>query len=310
MIRVPKGLTNVLNLMLRFERLALCFVMTLSIVGLSGCAMRPYFMDKAADILALQGLASEDDTQLAREASAFYLKLSESILKETPQNSKLAESVAAGFTQYAYAFVAFDAEKLEPQDAKAAHNIRERAARLYLRAHQHAMRALEISLPGFKQALERNDLQILSKFEQEHVGLAFWASASWGGFISLSKDDSDILADLPLAFNLASLAWKKNPNFKRGGLTSLMGTFEASRPGGSISLAETYFNQAIAQSNGESAGPWVAKAENIALKKQDLPAFTEYLKKAIQISNIHRNLENEVMRERARWLLDMSDDLF
>ena len=89
-----------------------------------------------------------------------------------------------------------------------------------------------------------------------------------------------------------------------------MGTFEASRPGGSLSLAETYFNQAIAQSNGESAGPWVAKAENIALKKQDLPAFTEYLNKAIQIAHIHRNLENQVMRERATWLLAIKDDLF
>jgi predicted anti-sigma-YlaC factor YlaD len=310
MIRVAKELTDALNLMLRFQRLALCFVLTLLIEGLSGCTVGPYFMNRAADALASQGLSNEDDTQLAREASAFYLKLSESILRETPQNSKLAESVAAGFTQYAYAFVAFDAEKLEPQDAKASQKIRERAARLYLRAHQHAMRALEISLPGFKQALERNDLQILSKFEEQHVGLAYWAAASWGGFISLSKDDSDILADLPLAVNLASLAWKKNPNFKRGGLTSLMGTFEASRPGGSISLAETYFNQAITQSNGESASPWVAKAENIALKKQDSLSFTEYLKTAIEISHIHRNLENQVMRERARWLLDMSDDLF
>jgi len=235
--------------MFRFQSFAYYCVMLLTIQALTGCAVKPLVMDKVADALSMQGQSNEDDILLARDASAFYLKLSESVLRETPRNLKLAESVAAGFTQYAYAFVAFDAEKLESQDAKAAHNIRERAARLYLRAHQHAMRALEISLPGFKQALERNDLQILSKFEQEHVGLAFWASASWGGFISLSKDDSDILADLPLAFNLASLAWKKNPNFKRGGLTSLMGTFEASRPGGSISLAETYFNQAIAQSN-------------------------------------------------------------
>ena len=56
-------------------------------------------------------MSSEDDLQLAREASAFYLKFSESVLKETPGHLKLAESVSAGFTQYAYAFVAFDAEK-------------------------------------------------------------------------------------------------------------------------------------------------------------------------------------------------------
>ena len=118
------------------------------------------------------------------------------------------------------------------------------------------------------------------------------------------------MADLPLAVNLAALAWKKDPDFNRGGLTSLMGTFEASRPGGSMALAEKYFDQAIAQSKGESAGPWVAKAESIALKKQDQKIFTQWLNQAIQIAQSHRNLENEVMRERATWLLEMADDLF
>jgi predicted anti-sigma-YlaC factor YlaD len=294
----------------RFQRFAYCCVLLLSIQALVGCAVRPFVVDKAADALASQGQSDEDDILLAREASAFYLKLSESVLKETPGNLKLAESVASGFTQYAYAFVAFDAEKLEPQDAKAAQRMRERAVRLYWRANQHAMRALEISLPGFKQALVKNDPQLLARLRQDQVGLVYWAAASWGGFISLSKDDPDKVADLPLAVNLATLAWKKNPDFNRGGLTSLMGTFEASRPGGSMALAEKYFDQAIAQSNGENAGPWVAKAESIALKKQDQKVFIQWLNEALRIAKIHRNLENEVMRERAIWLIETADDLF
>jgi Tfp pilus tip-associated adhesin PilY1 len=172
------------------------------------------------------------------------------------------------------------------------------------------MRALENALPGFKQALIQNDSQLLARLRQDQVGLAYWAAASWGGFISLSKDDPDKVADLPLAVSLTALAWNKNPDFNRGALTSLMGTFEASRPGGSLTLAEKYFDQAIAQSKGESAGPWVAKAESIALKKQDPKVFTQCLNEALQIAKRHRNLENEVMRERATWLLDMTDDLF
>ena len=293
-----------------FQRLTYYCVVLFSIQALAGCAVKPFVLDKAADALAIQGQSDEDDILLAREASAFYLKLSESVLKETPANLKLAESVAAGFTQYAYAFVAFDAEKLESQDAKASQRIRERAARLYLRANQHAMRALEKTTPGFKQALIQNDPQLLTRLRQDQVGVAYWAAASWGGFISLSKDDPDKVADLPLAINLATLAWKKNSDYGNGGLTSLMGTFEASRPGGSLPLAEKYFDQAIAQSKGKSAGPWVAKAESIALKKQDRQAFTQWLNAAIQVSQVHRNLENEVMRERANWLLETVDDLF
>ena len=296
--------------MFRFQRFAYYCVMLLAIQALTGCAVKPLVMDKVADALSMQGQSNEDDIYLVRNASAFYLKLSESVLRETPRNLKLAESVAAGFTQYAYAFVAFDAEKLESQDAKAAQRIRERAAHLYWRANQHAMRALEVSIPGFKQALIQNDLQVLKQLKQEHVGLAYWAAASWGGFISLSKDDPDKVADLPLAVNLARLAWEKNPNFDHGNLTSLMGTFEAARPGGSLLVAEKYFDQAIAQSKGESASPWVAKAESIALKKQDPKIFTQWLGEAIQIAKAYRNLENELMRERAVWLLEMSEDLF
>ena len=84
----------------RFQRFAYCCVLLLSIQALVGCAVRPFVVDKAADALASQGQSDEDDILLAREASAFYLKLSESVLKETPGNLKLAESVAAGFTQY------------------------------------------------------------------------------------------------------------------------------------------------------------------------------------------------------------------
>ena len=65
-----------------------------------------------ADALAAQSQADEDDLHLARDAAPFYLKLSESLLQQTPGHFALAESVAGGFTQYAYAFVAFEADRI------------------------------------------------------------------------------------------------------------------------------------------------------------------------------------------------------
>ena len=124
---------------------------------LSGCAVRPFVVNQTADALSGQGMSDEDDLQLAREASAFYLKASESVLRETPGHLKLAQAVSAGYTQYAYAFVAFDADKIDAKDPAAAAQMRERAARLYARAHRHAMTALERNQPGFAQALAQND---------------------------------------------------------------------------------------------------------------------------------------------------------
>ena len=98
-------------------------------------------MQGVGDELASQGQAIEEDLELAREASAFYLKFSESVLHQSPDNLKLAVAVASGFTEYAFAFVAFEADKNESKDIKTAQKLRVRAARLYLRAHRHAMAA-------------------------------------------------------------------------------------------------------------------------------------------------------------------------
>lgn len=279
-------------------------------LSLAACTPRQLIVQGMADELATQGQAQEEDLQLARDAGAFYLKLSESILRETPDHLRLAEAVAGGFTQYSYAFVAFEADRLEARDVKAAQKLRERAARLYLRAHRHAMAALELQLPGFAQALASADAARWPRLRAEHVGLAYWAAASWGGYIALSKDDPDIVADLPLAVRLATLAWRLSPDHADGALASLMGSFEAARPGGSMQLALTYFDQAIAVSGGRNAGALLAKAEGWALPAHDRPAFEALLRQALSASAARRDLPNGVIRERALWLLEATDDLF
>lgn len=289
-----------------FRLLGVCVL----VWGLAGCSPRHLIIQSVANELARQGGAAEDDLGLAREASSFYLKLSEGLLRETPDNLALAEAVAAGFTQYAFAFVAFEAERLAPQDARAAQVLNERARRLYLRAHRHAMAALEQQQPGFLKALSQPDASRWPTLQPSQVGVAYWAAASWGASISLSKDMPEVVADLPVAFRLAQLAWRVSPMHANGDLSSLMGSFEAARPGGSPRQARDYFDAAIAAGAGKSAGPFVAKAESIALTAGDRPDFEALLKQALQVSAEHRNLPNEVMRERAQWLLATADDLF
>jgi predicted anti-sigma-YlaC factor YlaD len=263
-----------------------------------------------ANALAEQGQTAEEDLVLAREASAFYLKLSESLLREVPDNAQLSEAVATGFTQYAYAFVAFEAERLDARDAKAAQALRERAARLYARAQRHAMAALETAQPGFRRALESRRASDWPQLNDTQIGLAYWGAASWGGLISLSKDQPDTVADLPLAVRLAQLAYDKQPTYGQGALAGLMASFEAARPGGSSAVALQYFDQAIALGGQQNAGPLAAKAEGVALPAGERAAFDALLRQALAISAAHPGLQNAVVRERALWLLATADDLF
>jgi len=266
-----------------------------------------------ADELAAQGQSSENDLDLAREASAFYLKLSESVLRSDPGHRALAEAVAGGFTQYAYAFVAFEADRIEAEDARAAERLRRRAAQLYRRAHRHAMAALEKETPGFAHALSSPQVADRPKLSPAQVGLAYWAAASWGGWISLSKDDPDVVADLPQAVRLAQLAWQADPAWGKGALTGLLATFEAGRPGGSRPQALAWFDQAIAQGGDRNAGALVGKAEAYAQSAADRALFESLLKQAVAIKDAPDSpqaLQNEVMRRRAAWLLEQAPDLF
>ncbi|MDP2805036.1 MAG: TRAP transporter TatT component family protein [Gallionellaceae bacterium] len=295
---------------MRFRGASKFFVIVVISTLLCACTPRYLIVQGVANELASQDQATEEDLELVRESSAFYLKFSESVLLKTSGNLKLAEAVAAGFTQYAYAFVSFEAERIEAKDVKASHKLRGRAARLYLRAHRHAMTALEQHQPGFLKALSSSNSANWPRLDNSEVGVAYWAAASWGGYISLSKDDPDAVADLPLAIRLARLAWEKMPYYGDGALASLMGNFEMARPGGSNQQAVAFFDQAIASSAGKNAGVFVAKAESIALPAGDRVAFEALLLQALAVSKERKNLPNEVMRERALWLLETADNLF
>lgn len=274
---------------------------------LAGCSPKLLLVQSAADVLSAQGAAEEDDLVLARESSAFYLKLSESVLRQSPGHLALAERVAGGFTQYAYAFVAFEADKLEASDSRTAQRLRERAARLYRRAQGHALAALQLRNPGLVRALAG---PAVARLPAEQVGVAYWAAASWGAAISLSKDDPEAVADLPLAVALATRAYAVAPDHADGALASLMGSFEAARPGGSAAQAAAYFDRAQAAGAGRNAGVFVARAEALALPAGDRPAFEALLRQALAASNAKRDLGNQVMAERAQWLLATGDDLF
>ncbi|KQP45653.1 TRAP transporter TatT component family protein [Pseudorhodoferax sp. Leaf274] len=284
--------------------LASVFASVLCLALLAACSPSRLVLNRAADALAAPSTTQEDDLQLVREASAFQLKLSEALLQQVPGHAALAEAVASGFTQYAYAFVAFDADRLESRDAAAAQRLRQRAAKLYARAQRHALAALEQRQPGFLRQLSSD----APRLDADHVGLAYWAAAAWGARIALSTDQPDVVADLPLAARLARLAFGVAPGHGAGALASLVAHFEAARPGGSQAEAARLFDAAERYGAGRNAGVFVARAE--ALAGDDRAQFERLLRQALQVAAAHPDLGNQAMGERAQWLLDTIDDRY
>jgi len=294
----------------------LSFVLALMLA--SGCSLKQVAVNKVGDALAGSGttFSSDDDPELIRAAVPFSLKLMESLLAESPRHQGLLFATASGFTQYSYAFVQQDADEMEDKDLAAATDLRNRARRLYLRARNYGLRGLEVRHSGFEKALRQEPRKAVKLASTKDVSLLYWTAASWGAAISVSKNDPDLIADLPQVEALIDRAFELDPDFDHGAIQSLLITFEMSRQGAvgePVERARRHFERAVQLSDGQLAGPFVSYAESVCVQQQDAKQFESLLNRAIAINPDTRpewRLANLIMQRRAKWLLSRTDQLF
>jgi predicted anti-sigma-YlaC factor YlaD len=199
----------------------------------SGCSIHRYALNKASNAVAQSGTAyaSDDDPDLVKAAAPFGLKLTESLLAENPRHLGLLTSATSGFTQYAYAFVQEEADEVEPHDFAAAEAMRVRARHLYLRAQGYGMRGLEVKHPGFGKALLANPKAAVRSATKPDVPLLYWTAAAWASAISLSKDNPELVGQIPAMEALMDRALELDESFDHGAIHTFMITYEMSRSG-------------------------------------------------------------------------------
>ena len=286
-------------------------------IFLCGCSIERLATRKVADALSGSGtvFAADDDPELVRDAAPFSLKLMETILASTPDHERLLLSLASGFAQYGYAFVQQDAERIEELDYDASVKKQQRARKLYRRARDYGMRALEGRYPGWKEALLRDPEGTVRRTKVKDVPLLYWSSAAWGALISLSKDDPETIADLPQVAAMADRVMELDADWDHGAIHAFMVTFEFSRADPSEDPKETakkHFDRAVELTEGKHAGPFMAWVEAVSIQDQNGKEFEKLLNRVLAIDVDARpewKLVNTIMQERAEWLLARKDDL-
>jgi predicted anti-sigma-YlaC factor YlaD len=290
----------------------------LTLALLPSCSIKRYAVNRLGDALAGSGSAfsSDDDPELIKAAAPFSLKLMESLLEESPKHQALLLASSRGFTQYAYAFVQEDADQLEDKDVAAAEDLRTRARHLYIRARNYGLRGLEARHAGFERSLRSDAKHAVAAATKKDVALLYWTGVSWAAAVSLSKDNPDLIGDLPLVEAMLDRALALDEAFDSGALHTFLITYEMSRANGvgdPAARSRQHFERAVALSGGNQAGPYVAFAESVCVQKQDFKEFEALLKKALAV-NVDAQPEwrmvNLVMQRRAKWLLGRADELF
>ena len=303
------------SMMLEGKRLIpICLLMALI---LSSCSLKRYAVNRMGDAMAGSGttFASDDNPELIRTATPFSLKLIESLLAESPEHRGMLLAAARGFTQYSFAYTEQDADEIENDDLNRAMELRRYARRLYIRARDYGLRGIETSHKDIREELYRDPESAVQELDKGDVPLIYWTAASWGKAISLSKDDPDLIADLPQMESLIYRALELDEAYDHGAIHAFLIALESSRTGRSPEEQKKvshHFQRAVELSRGDLAAPFVSMAENVSVATQDRKEFTDLLNRALAIDADaipEWRLSNLIMQRRAAWLLSRIDDL-
>ena len=293
-------------------------VCLLAASGLGGCSIKGMALNAVADALSQNGdtFSADEDADLVRDAIPFGLKTYESVLAGVPEHRGLLLATASGFTQYAYAFVVLEADRLEEDDRKRARELRLRARKLFLRGRDYALRGLDVDHPGFSKQLREDPARALAETTAEDAGLLYWCGVSWAAAVMTGKDDMDLVADLPLAGLLVDRVLALDERFGAGAAHEFMISYDGSRPeamGGSPVRAREHYRKAVEFSEGKRASVHLALAESVCTREQNMVEFRSLLAaaKAVDPDAVpSQRLVNVLARRRADFLESKLSDLF
>ncbi len=291
-------------------------LITILALACASCSIKSFAIDSFASSLS-EGpdvFATEDDPQLVRDALPFALKAVEALLGSAPKNPNLLLTACRGYTQYSYAFVQLDAERLEYENYEESQQQKERALKLYLRARDYGLRGLELKHPGITGRLSEHPYAAAAELKLEELPMIFWTASAWGAAIGLGFDRPELLADINVARALIERALALDEGWDNGAIHEAMVVIESfpEAMGGSQTRAREHFQRALQLSGGLSSSLYVTLAERISVPNQDRAEFESLLELALQVDPDAApalRLSNTISRDRARYLLSIVDDL-
>ena len=288
------------------------------LAAVPGCALvQRKAVGMVASTLASSGdvFTRDDDLELVGQAIPFGLKLYESLLDSAPKNKDLLIATCSNFTQYGVAYLETEALVLgEADHHDEVARLNARALKMYLRARNYCLRAMDLRFPGIQPALAKDPAAALAKARKSDVPLLYWTAASWGSAIALGLDRPELVADMPAVRALAQRAMALDETWAKGTLHEMFISLESVSPalGGSPDRARAHFTRAVELQNGAAAGPYVALAVGLAQPAQDAKEFESLLKQALAVDpekDPSTRLVTLVQQRRARALLDHIDTL-
>ena len=261
----------------------------------------------------------ETDLELAEQALAASVKLTEALLETAPDDTRLLLQVVQGLAGYTYAFVEVRLDAARGRDPEQIKIHTQRAQRLYQRGLQYGLRLLSQYHPPLLQAtsLPLETLQTqLHHLDREAVPALFWTSFCWGGFLNLERTALETVTALPLFQAMLTQLLALDETYFDGLPHLLQAVHYASFSaalGGNPARAQHHFTRAYALSQGRLLLVPLLEAQYYAVQVQDRSLFAQRLQYVLEAPETlapEQALLNAVAKHRAVLLLRRIDELF
>ncbi len=287
---------------------------------LSGCAALGNILAGPAES---QGAAFEEmgDYEAAARKAPGDLGLLDSLMGVVADHSGMNAIAAKNYGGYAFGFVEPVAGPLDTPDPEAV----AKAKAWYVRGRDAGLKALR-RLSAFVAA-EAADMEsfnaALQGFSREDVPGMFWTAYNWGQLIMLSKDEPELVAELPRVLALIDRVKELDPGYYHGSAHAFEMVNAASRPqllGGQPEVALAAHARAVAV-DGLTAEGGPAKfmthdvmfAQFYAVQIQDPELFKKTLQQVLDTpADVlpSARLANVIAKRRAQVLLAKIVDFF
>ncbi|MBI2570653.1 MAG: hypothetical protein HYV63_26925 [Candidatus Schekmanbacteria bacterium] len=311
-------------------RSAVTLLAVLVLAGMctSGCSLRRYAIKRAMPIVeeAMPALEGERDLDFARDALAGNIKILEAVHLAEPTNQRLRVLLARAYGSYALAFPQDEAERWELEDPARSDLARARARDFYQRCKGYATTVVAERNPEIVAALEGRAAaaegrvaaltRALAKASKDDVPALFWMAYGWGNLVNLSRDNIAVVSEAPLVVTIMERLVELDERYFMGGAHLFFAAWYGGLPkalGGKPDLAEQHFKRAEEINEGKLMLIPIYRARFLAVQAQDRELFESELRKVLASKDDilpGQDLVTALSKHKARWLLQMADDLF
>jgi len=204
---------------------------------------------------------------------------------EYPRHLGLLTSAASGFTSIPTPRLQEEADEVEPHDFAAAEAMRLRARHLYLRAQGYGMPRSGSEAPRLRKSFAAIPRPPSARPRNQMCPLLYWTAAAWASAISLSKDNPELVGQIPAMEPLMDRALELDESFGNGAIHTFMISYEMT---GRARVAirrrarAKHFERPWRCPRKPTPRRWSPWRRRWTVQKQDVKEFESLLNQALQ----------------------------